>query len=176
MYPSSDPIDPNILKLVQAKSLVRIVDDDETVSKSYEFMLRCAGWNCRIFNCAEDYLASENIQIGCLILDVRMPGLSGLQLQQKLEILEREIPIIFVTGHGDVDMAVLALKRGAQDFMLKPVDPQRLKGAVFQACQSDLLHFLRSQKEEAEREATSSLSQREPGRTYIIFNKTSLTH
>ena len=80
-----------------------------------------------------------------------MPGLSGLQLQQKLEILEREIPIIFVTGHGDVDMAVLALKRGAQDFMLKPVDPQRLKGAVFQACQSDLLHFLRSQKEEAKR-------------------------
>lgn len=76
MYPSSDPIDPNILKLVQAKSLVRIVDDDETVSESYEFMLRCVGWNCRIFNSAEDYLASENIQIGCLILDVRMPGLS----------------------------------------------------------------------------------------------------
>lgn len=161
MYPSSDPIDPNILKLVQAKSLVRIVDDDETVSESYEFMLRCAGWNCRIFNSPEDYLASENIQIGCLILDVRMPGLSGLQLQQKLEILEREIPIIFVTGHGDVDMAVLALKRGAKDFMLKPVDPQRLKGAVFQACQSDWLNFLRTQKEEAAREATSSLSQRE---------------
>ena len=76
-------------------------------------------------------LLLKNVQIGCLILDVRMPGLSGLQLQQKLEILEREIPIIFVTGHGDVDMAVLALKRGAQDFMLKPVDPQRLKGAVF---------------------------------------------
>ena len=161
MYPSSEPIDPSVLRLVQGKSLVRIVDDDETVAKSYEFMLRCSGWNCRIFNSAEDYLASENVQIGCLILDVRMPGLSGLQLQQKLEILEREIPIIFVTGHGDVDMAVLALKRGAQDFMLKPVDHQRLKGAVFQACQSDLLHFLRSQKEEAEREATSSLSQRE---------------
>lgn len=90
-----------------------------------------------------------------------MPGLSGLQLQQKLEILEREIPIIFVTGHEDVDMAVLALKRGAQDFMLKPVDPQRLKGAVFQARESDLIHFLRSQKEEAKREATSSLSQRD---------------
>ena len=149
MYPSSEPIDLSVLRLVQGKSLVRIVDDDETVAKSYEFMLRCSGWNCRIFNSAEDYLASENVQIGCLILDVRMPGLSGLQLQQKLEILEREIPIIFVTG------------RGAQDFMLKPVDPQRLKGAVFQACQSDLLHFLRSQKEEAEREATSSLSQRE---------------
>ena len=149
MYSSSEPIDPSVLRLVQQKSLVRIVDDDETVAKSYEFMLRCAGWNCRIFNSAEDYLVSENVQIGCLILDVRMPGLSGLQLQQKLEILEREIPIIFVTGHGDVDMAV------------KPVDPQRLKGAVFQACQSDLLHFLRSQKEEAEREATSSLSQRE---------------
>lgn len=161
MYSSSEPIDPSVLRLVQQKSLVRIVDDDETVAKSYEFMLRCAGWNCRIFNSAEDYLVSENVQIGCLILDVRMPGLSGLQLQQKLEILEREIPIIFVTGHGDVDMAVMALKRGAQDFMLKPVDPQRLKGAVFQACQSDLLHFLRSQKEEAEREATSSLSQRE---------------
>lgn len=161
MYSSSEPIDPSVLRLVQQKSLVRIVDDDETVAKSYEFMLRCAGWNCRIFNSAEDYLVSENVQIGCLILDVRMPGISGLQLQQKLEILEREIPIIFVTGHGDVDMAVMALKRGAQDFMLKPVDPQRLKGAVFQACQSDLLHFLRSQKEEAEREATSSLSQRE---------------
>ena len=94
MYSSSEPIDPSVLRLVQQKSLVRIVDDDETVAKSYEFMLRCAGWNCRIFNSAEDYLVSENVQIGCLILDVRMPGLSGLQLQQKLEILEREIPII----------------------------------------------------------------------------------
>ena len=131
MYSSSEPIDPSVLRLVQQKSLVRIVDDDETVAKSYEFMLRCAGWNCRIFNSAEDYLVSENVQIGCLILDVRMPGLSGLQLQQKLEILEREIPIIFVTGHGDVDMAVMALKRGAQDFMLKPVDPQRLRGQFF---------------------------------------------
>ena len=90
-----------------------------------------------------------------------MPGLSGLQLQKKLEILGREIPIIFVTGHGDVDMPVLALKHRAQDFMLKPVDSRRLKGAVFQACQSDLLSFLKTQKEEAEREATSSLSQRE---------------
>ena len=83
MYSSSEPIDPSVLRLVQQKSLVRIVDDDETVAKSYEFMLRCTGWNCRIFNSAEDYLVSENVQIGCLILDVRMPGLSGLQLQQK---------------------------------------------------------------------------------------------
>ena len=158
MYSSSEPIDPSVLRLVQQKSLVRIVDDDETVAKSYEFMLRCAGWNCRIFNSAEDYLVSENVQIGCLILDVRMPGLSGLQLPQKLEILEREIPIIFVTGHGDVDMAVMALKRGAQDFMLKPVDPQRLKGAVFQACQSDLLHFLRSLSQR-EREVAQLLAQ-----------------
>lgn len=57
MYPSSEPIDPSVLRLVQGKSLVRIVDDDETVAKSYEFMLRCSGWNCRIFNSAEDYLA-----------------------------------------------------------------------------------------------------------------------
>lgn len=54
MYPSSEPIDPSVLRLVQGKSLVRIVDDDETVAKSYEFMLRCSGWNCRIFNSAED--------------------------------------------------------------------------------------------------------------------------
>ena len=110
MYSSSDPIDPSVLRLVQEKSLVRIVDDDETVAKSYEFMLRCSGWNCRIFNSAEDYLASENVQIGCLILDVRMPGLSGLQLQQKLEILEREIPIIFVTGHGDIRLCSLCCR------------------------------------------------------------------
>ena len=98
MYPSSEPIDPSVLRLVQGKSLVRIVDDDETVAKSYEFMLRCSGWNCRIFNSAEDYLASENVQIGCLILDVRMPGLSGLQLQQKLEILEREVAQLLAQG------------------------------------------------------------------------------
>ena len=85
MYPSSDPIDPSVLRLVQGKSLVRIVDDDETVAEILcKFMLRCSGWNCRIFNSAEDYLASENVQIGCLILDVRMPGLSGLQLQPKI--------------------------------------------------------------------------------------------
>ena len=161
MYSSSEPIDPSVLRLVQQKSLVRIVDDDETVAKSYEFMLRCSGWRCRIFNSAEDYLASENVQIGCLILDVRMPGLSGLQLQQKLEILEREIPIIFVTGHGDVDMAVQAMKDGAIDFIQKPINEERLLSAVAKAVRYDESHRGWTISAEEEKKRYQTLTARE---------------
>lgn len=169
MHQVADTLDSNLLQHVQEKSLVCIVDDDENVARSYEFMLRCAGWKCQIFGSGEEYLSSENVQVGCLILDVRMPGLSGLQLQQKLEMLERGIPIIFVTGHGDVDMAVLALKRGAKDFMLKPVDPKRLKEAVFNACHTDLLRFLETKKEKAENAVKNSLSPREQEVTILLI-------
>lgn len=149
------------IKRVQRKSLVRIVDDDLTVLFSYEFMLRTAGWRCLTFNDAESFLSSEESAPGCLILDVRMPGLSGLQLQQKLEILERDIPIIFVTGHGDVNMAVQTLRRGAKDFLLKPVDPKRLKTSVFECCESDLAKYSQLKKEHSDKNRINNLSARE---------------
>ena len=104
-----------------------------------------------------------------------MPGLSGLQLQKKLEILGREIPIIFVTGHGDVDMPVLALKHRAQDFMLKPVDSRRLKGAVFQACQSDLLSFLKTKRKKP-KEKQPALFHKESEKSFNSWRKVCFTN
>lgn len=149
------------LKEVQSQSLVRIVDDDSVVLKSYEFMLRVAGWRCRTFCCAEDFLDSNDMTPGCLILDVRLPNLSGLQLQRRLEIIQMTIPIIFVTGHGDVDMAVQALRKGAKDFLIKPVDPKRLKDSVFECCSLDIAYNKEREKNHKQGKLIQSLTQRE---------------
>ena len=120
-------------------TLVRIVDDDEAMRRSYAFMLSMAGWPVVLYEDARDFLARDDLHTpGCVILDVRMPSISGLELQQRLKALNSVVPLIFVTGHGDVDMAVRAVKEGAFDFMLKPVDPERLKAAVSSACERAL--------------------------------------
>ena len=94
--------------------LIRIVDDDEDLAESLKFLLEPEGWEVVSYPSAEDYLKSDAPSVeGCLLLDIRMPGLSGLELQEKMKERGWEVPIIFLTGHGDVDVAVQAMKFGA---------------------------------------------------------------
>lgn len=111
--------------------LIRIVDDDEDLAESLKFLLEPEGWKVVSYLSAEDYLKSDAPSVeGCLLLDIRMPGLSGLELQEKMKERGWEVPIIFLTGHGDVDVAVQAMKFGAYDFLQKPVKAERLIQAI----------------------------------------------
>ena len=112
------------------KPLVRIVDDDPDQLASLEIMLSAEGWDVACYERASDFFAEDApSRPGCLILDVRMPEISGLEMQEELNRREYPLPILFLTGHGDVDMAVHTLKKGAKDFLLKPVDAPRLLSA-----------------------------------------------
>ncbi len=133
--PADDMTDERVMNA----SLVRIVDDDEKMLASYRFMLGAAGWQVKCFSNATAFLADASSQPGCLVLDVRMPDMSGLELHGEMRRQGMSLPVIFVTGHGDVDMAVQSLKNGAGDFMLKPVVPERLKTAVLDWCRRDCL-------------------------------------
>lgn len=120
------------------KPLVRIVDDDPDQLASLEIMLSAEGWDVACYERASDFFAEDTpSRPGCLILDVRMPEISGLEMQEELNRREYPPPILFLTGHGDVDMAVHTLKKGAKDFLLKPVDAPRLLTSVATIVQED---------------------------------------
>jgi FixJ family two-component response regulator len=112
---------------------VFIVDDDDSVRRGLARLLRSAGYRVETFVSARDYLAhGDRDAAGCLVLDVRMPGQSGPELHDLLVEAGHDIPVVFITGHGDMPMAVRAMKSGA-DFLLKPVDALTLLNAVQQA-------------------------------------------
>jgi FixJ family two-component response regulator len=112
---------------------VFIVDDDDSVRRGLARLLRSAGYRVETFASAREYLAhGDREAAGCLVLDVRMPGQSGLELHDLLLEAGRDIPVVFITGHGDMSMAVRATKSGT-DFLLKPVDGLTLLNAVQQA-------------------------------------------
>ena len=115
-------------------SRVFIIDDDCSVRKSLARLLGAVGFETEVFACAEDYLARDRFEgVACIILDVRMPGNSGLELQDHLHELGSELPIVFLTGHGDIPMSVKAIKGGAINFLTKPVNEDVLLSAVSQA-------------------------------------------
>jgi FixJ family two-component response regulator len=110
---------------------VFVVDDDVSVRESLEGLIASAGWPVATFDSAQAFLdRSRAPGPGCLILDVSLPDLSGLELQERLASDEIELPIIFITGHGDVPMSVRAMKAGAVEFLTKPIDDQALLRAV----------------------------------------------
>lgn len=128
---------------IRIESLVRIIDDDDKVSEGLAFLLDCADKTCVRYPLAEAFLEKDNPAVpGCLLLDIRMPGMSGLTLQRKMirKGLSK-LPIIFITGHGDVEMAVDALKAGAVDFLLKPVKEEKLLPAIDAAVELSLRLF-----------------------------------
>ncbi len=114
---------------------VFVVDDDAPVRKALARLLTSAGYHAACFASADEFLEFWNAhpETGCLLLDVRMPGLDGLQLQQALSMSGRPIPIIFITGHGDIPMSVRAMKSGAVDFFPKPFKDDDLLQAVEEA-------------------------------------------
>jgi two-component system response regulator FixJ len=120
------------------EATVFIVDDDEAVRDSLSFLMQSVGLPTESFDSADSFLQANPVQrAGCLLLDIRMPGMSGLELQGVLEEREIHLPVIFISGHADVPMAVRALKAGAFDFVEKPFNDQLLLDCVQRAIESD---------------------------------------
>jgi FixJ family two-component response regulator len=117
--------------MLDAISTVLIIDDDNDLRNSLARLLRSVGLNARLFASVSDFLKSEPPEgPSCLVLDVRLPGQSGLEFQRELAAAGREVPIIFITGHGDIPMSVQAMKGGAIEFLTKPVRDQELLDAI----------------------------------------------
>lgn len=122
----------------ETDGVVFVVDDDEPMRRSLENLIRSAGLRVEAFASAQEFLRGKRPDVpGCLVLDVRLPGLSGLDLQKRMAAADIEIPIIFITGHGDIPMTVQAMKAGAMGFLTKPFRDQDLLDAIQQALERD---------------------------------------
>jgi len=124
--------------VTEPKPTVFIIDDDPSVRKSLSRLLRSVGHVVETFPSAEAFLTREHFDgIGCIILDVQMPGLSGMDLQVELSKAEYGMPIVFITGHGDIPMSVEAMRKGAVHFLTKPFDDDELLRAIGEAIERD---------------------------------------
>ena len=124
--------------MMEAEAMVCVVDDDAGMRQSLQNLIRSVGLQVQGFASAQEFLRSQLTDVpGCLVLDVRLPGLSGLDLQQRMVEAGMEIPIIFITGHGDIPMTVRAMKAGAVEFLTKPFRDQDLLDAIQQALERD---------------------------------------
>ena len=121
-------------------SIVFVIDDDASIRDAMQTLLKSVGLRSAVFPSTEEFLRETRPEIpSCLVLDVRLPGMSGLEFQEELEKLGVRIPIIFVTGHGDIPMTSRAIKAGAVEFLTKPFQKQELLEAVRQALERDRL-------------------------------------
>jgi FixJ family two-component response regulator len=126
------------ISMTEADAIVYVIDDDAAIREALGSLVRSVGLGVETFASAQEFLASDRPDIsGCLILDVRMPGLSGLELQSELSQANIHLPIIFLTGHGDIPMTVRAMKAGAVEFLTKPFRDQDLLDAISQAIDLD---------------------------------------
>lgn len=127
------------IKEIQTKTLVRIIDDDDDLRESAEMMLSYAGWNVSTYPDAVSFLTQDSPSFpGCTVVDIRMPGMSGPELQAEMLRRAISLPIIILTGHANVDLAVMTLKAGAFDFLQKPVDEIVLLETISKACEESL--------------------------------------
>lgn len=144
------------------EQIIYLVDDDEALRDSLAWLLESQGFKVAAFASAEDFLKAWRPEFnGCLLLDVRMPGMSGLELQEKLAELHFSIPVIFITGHGDVPMAVQAVKHGAADFLEKPFNDKELLQIVQRCLEQDRQQRARQQQVDSTQSRLASLTPRE---------------
>ena len=130
--------------------VVHVVEDDESSRIASSRVLKSAGYVVRVYATGDDFLAQLPTEAGCIVLDLRLPGPSGLDLQQRLATAENPLPIVFLTGHGDIPKTVRAMKAGAVDFLTKPVDAPVLIDAVARAIARDSENrVVRARQEEA---------------------------
>lgn len=116
---------------LQNKPIVFVVDDDVSVRESLELLIQFAGWQPETFSCAEEFLARPRVRTpNCLVLDISLPDINGLELQKLIATDRTDMPIIFITGHGDVPKTVQAMKGGAVEFLTKPIDDDALLSAI----------------------------------------------
>ena len=119
-------------------SLIRVIDDDAEMRESLEFLLSTEGWKVRTYPSAKAFLDADDMMVpGCMLLDIRMPDMSGLELQEVLKKKDYALPILFITAHGDITLAVDAVKKGAFDFLPKPIDDAKLLQSVEDAVALD---------------------------------------
>jgi FixJ family two-component response regulator len=148
--------------MTETDAMVFVVDDDAPMRESLKNLIRSVGLRAELFASAQEFLRSKRPDVpSCLVLDVRLPGLSGLDLQRRTSEAGLEIPIIFITGHGDIPMTVRAMKAGAVEFLTKPFRDQDLLDAIQQALERD--RKARDQRAEIEelRSRFASLTARE---------------
>jgi FixJ family two-component response regulator len=146
----------------EVNAIIAIVDDDPSVRRGLERLIRSVGWKAETFASAQEFLARPRTEApSCLVLDLQLPGLSGLDLQKRMAEAGLETPIIFLTGHGDIPASVKAMKAGAVEFLTKPVDEQDLLNAIQEAIERDR----RTREQQAEtrdlRDRYQSLTARE---------------
>jgi len=140
--------------MTEASPVVFVVDDDPSIARSLSRLFKAEGLQSETFASAQEFLRYRLPEApGCLVLDVRLPGLSGLDLQKELTEANISVPIVFITGHGDIPMTVRAMKAGAADFLPKPFDDQELVAAVRRAIERD-------RRAKSEQEEISRLRQR----------------
>jgi len=142
--------------------VVFVVDDDISVRESLELLIESAGWRVELFASARDFLAHPRANVPCcLVLDVSLPDLNGLELQQRIAADRVELPIVFITGHGNIPMSVRAMKAGATEFLTKPFKDDALLDAVRGAIERSTAALSRELELKTLRESYAALSRRE---------------
>jgi FixJ family two-component response regulator len=120
-----------VIPMLHDNAIVFVIDDDISIRESLELLIREAGWRPEIFESAAEFLSRPRVLVpSCLVLDVRLPGLNGLELQKRVAVDRPDMPIIFITGYGDVPMSVQAMKAGAVEFLTKPFSDATLLNAI----------------------------------------------
>jgi FixJ family two-component response regulator len=158
-------------EMSKPESIVYVVDDEESVRESIQNLIRSVGLHVEAFASAQDFLRSKRPDVpGCLVLDIRLPGFSGLQLQRKLADADIRIPIVFMTGHGDIPMTVKAMKAGAVEFLTKPFRDQDLLDAIQQAIETDRSAQRERSLTDDLRERYESLTPREREVTQLVVS------
>lgn len=145
-----------------APAIVFVVDDDVSVRESLELLIQNESWQVKTFASAQEFLGYSRVALpSCLILDISLPGLNGLDLQQRLGAEQTHTPIIFITGHGDIPMTVRAMKAGAAEFLTKPFSDEVLLNAICQALERSRIALCQEAQIEELRKCYASLTPRE---------------
>ena len=144
------------------KPMVFVVDDDEAMRDSMRYLFESVNLPCRVFSSARDFLEFSDARLlGCIVLDMRMPGMSGMEMLENLKAQGIQLPVIVITGHGDVPLAVQAMKQGAFDFLQKTFSPQHLLDRVYAALESIQENHLKNRQQDNLRSSFDALTSRE---------------
>ena len=163
---------PRTLESLQQVSLIRIVDDDAEIRETLSLMLETEGWQTAAYSGAREFLVGDQpSKPGVVLLDIQMGGMNGLDLQ--IEMTERGyvLPVIFITGHASVDAAVDAMRRGARDFLQKPVDPERLLASLAEAARESVAEASHVPAPDEIRRALAELTDRQKEVLLCLLDK-----